>query len=93
MQFARENPSVTVVGLGAGSAVNGDSVDGAREFVSRYGADTAGMTMIYDVSFQSWRPFGVFTQPWMVLINGNGEVIFNQAGRVDLENAPAALGL
>ena len=93
MQFARDNPSVNVVGIGAGSAVNGDSLDGALEFVSRFGADTAGMTMIYDVSFRSWRPWGVSTQPWMVLIDGNGEIIFDQPGRVDLTNAAAALGL
>lgn len=93
MQFARDNPSVNVVGIGAGSVVNGDSLDGAFDFVSRFGADTAGITMIYDVSFRSWRSWGVTTQPWMVLIDGNGEIIFNQPGRVDLANAPAALGL
>lgn len=93
MQFARDNPEVTVVGVGAGSAVNGDTLDGAYEFMSRFDADGAGMTMIYDRSFRSWRQWGVSTQPWMVLIDVNGDVVFNQPGRVDLSNAAAALGI
>jgi len=93
VQFARDYPQVNVVGLGAGSASNGDSLDGAYNFVSRFGADTAGMTMIYDISFRAWRNFGVTTQPWMVLFNADGEMIFNQPGRVDLTSAAAALGV
>jgi len=92
VQFARDNPEINVVGLGAGTVSNGDTLDGALQFTSRFGADAAGVTMVYDTSFQSWRAFGVFTQPWMVLINERGEVIFNQPGRVDLSSAAAALG-
>ena len=74
MQFARDNPNVTVVGVGAGTAVNGDSLDGAYNFVSRFGADTAGMTMLYDVSFRAWRNFGVSNQPWVVLFDTQGQM-------------------
>lgn len=93
MQFARDHPEVTVVGLGAGTASNGDNVDLARTFVNHHGANTAGMTMIYDASFQSWRAFGVSTQPWVVLFDADGNLIFNSPGRVDLDSVAAALGV
>lgn len=92
MQFARDNPNVTVVGVGAGTAVNGDSLDGAYNFVSRFGADTAGMTMLYDVSFRAWRNFGVSNQPWVVLFDTQGQMVYSQPGRVDLTGAAALLG-
>lgn len=93
MQFALNNPSVTVVGVGAGTAVRGDSLDGAYEFVTRHGADTAGMTMLYDVSFRAWRQWGVTTQPWVVLFDAQGNQIFSSPGRVDLGSVATALGL
>ena len=82
-----------MIGLGAGTAANGDSLEGAYDFVNRFGTTSAGITMIYDTSFRAWRNFGVTTQPWMVLFNANGEVIYNQPGRVDLSTAASALGL
>ena len=93
MQFARDNPNVNVVGVGAGSAANGDSLDGAVNFMTRFGADTAGMTMLYDVSFRAWRNFGVTTQPWVVLFDAQGQIVYNQPGRVDLTGAAAVMGV
>ena len=93
MQFALNNPSVNVVGVGAGTAVRGDSLDGAYQFVSRHGADAAGMTMIYDVSFRAWRQWGVTTQPWVVLLDSQGNLIYSNPGRVDLASVETALGL
>lgn len=93
VQFARDNPQITVVGVGAGTAANGDSVDGARAFVERFGAAEAGMTMLYDVSFRAWRQFGVTNQPWVVLFDRNGNMIFTQQGRVDLAGAAEAMGV
>jgi len=93
VQFARDYPQVTVVGVGAGTTANGDSLDGAYDFVSRFGADTAGMTMLYDISFRAWRNFGVTTQPWMVIFDRNGEMIYNRPGRVELDSVATALGL
>lgn len=93
MQFARDHPSVTVIGVGAGTAANGDTLDGAYAFADRFGAGAAGITMIYDVSFRSWRQFGVTTQPWMILFNSRGEMVFSQPGRVDLTGAAAVLGV
>ncbi len=93
MQFARDNPSITVVGVGAGSASNGDTVDGAYDFVSRFGADTAGMTMLYDISFRAWRNFGVSTQPWVVLFDTQGQLVYSQPGRVDLTGAAEIMGV
>jgi len=51
------------------------------------------MTMFYDASFRSWRSFGVFSQPWVVLFDANGQVIYNAPGRVDLDSAAIALGV
>ena len=93
MQFARDNPAVTVVGVGAGTAVNGDSLEGALNFVERFGAGSAGLTMFYDPSFRAWRQFGVTTQPWVILFNTQGEIVYSQAGRVDLAGAAAIMGV
>lgn len=92
MQFARDNPGVNVVGVGAGHSSNGDSLELAQNFMARFGADAAGLTMIYDVSFQSWRTFGVTTQPWVILFDVDGNMVYNQPGRVDLSGASALLG-
>lgn len=91
MQFARDNPNITIVGVGAGSAANGDSLDGAFQFVERHGATLANMTMLYDVSFRSWRTFGVSTQPWSVGFDADGNQLFSQPGRIDLSTVKAAL--
>lgn len=93
MQFARNNPEINIVGVGAGSAVNGDSLDGAFEFVSRHGTTGAGMTMLYDVSFRAWRNFGVSTQPWVVLFDESGAQIYSRPGRIDLPGIAEALGV
>jgi len=91
VQFARDNPDITIVGMGAGSVVNGDSLDGALEFVQRHGATLPNMSMLYDVSFQSWRLFRVSSQPWVVGFNAAGEQVFHQGGRVDMASVAAAL--
>jgi hypothetical protein len=91
VQFARDNPNINVVGMGSGSATNGDSLDGAFEFVQRHGATLPNMTMIYDPSFLSWRTFRVSTQPWGVGFDAEGNMIFSQPGRIDLTSVAAAL--
>ncbi len=66
--------------MGAGAAPL-DSLDLAFEFVSRTG--TGGLPMIYDVSFQSWRQFGVTSQPYWVLYDRDGAPVAAQGGAVD----------
>jgi len=92
VQLAQNNPNVTVVGIGAGTAANGDSLDGAYQFVDHHGANLSNMSMIYDVSFRAWRNFGVTTQPWVVLFDASGNQIYNQPGRIDFASVVAALG-
>jgi len=92
VQFARDHPHITIVGVGAGSAANGDSLDGAFEFVRAHGATLANMRMLYDVSFRSWRNFGVSTQPWSIGFDADGNQVFSQPGRIDLAGVSAALG-
>lgn len=91
MQFARENPNITVVGVGAGTTQNGDSLQLALDFARFHGATLPNMTMLYDVSFRSWRQFQVSTQPWGIGFNAAGEQVFNLSGRIDLSTAAAAL--
>ncbi len=91
MQFARDNPQITVVGIGAGSAVNGDSLEGAIEFNNAFGASGAGITMIYDVSFRTWRNFSVRSQPWSIGFDADGMMVFSNSGRVDFGSVEAAL--
>ena len=92
MQFARDHPEITIVGVGAGTAVNGDSLDGALNFVQAHGATLPNMRMLYDVSFRSWRTFGISTQPWSVGFDADGNQIFSQPGRIDLASVSAAFG-
>lgn len=92
MQFARDHPEITIIGVGAGSAVNGDSLDGAFSFVDRHGTRLPNVRMLYDVSFRSWRTFGVSTQPWSVGFDAEGNQVFSQPGRIDLASVSAALG-
>ncbi len=92
MQFARNHPEITIVGIGAGTAVNGDSLDGALNFVQNHGATLANMRMLYDVSFRSWQSFGVTTQPWSIGFDDEGNRLFSQPGRIDLASVSAAFG-
>ena len=92
MQFARDHPDVTIVGIGAGTAVNGDSLNGALDFVQRHGTTLPNMRMFYDVSFRSWRSFGVTTQPWSIGFDDEATQIFSQPGRIDLASVSAAFG-
>jgi len=77
--------------MGSGSAVNGDSLDGAYQFIERHGANLPNMRMIYDNSFRSWRTFRVSTQPWGVGFDAEGDMVFSQPGRIDLSTVAAAL--
>lgn len=92
MQLARDNPHITIVGVGAGTTARGDSLDGAYTFVDHHGANLPNMRMLYDVSFRAWRNFQVTTQPWVILFDSNGNQIYNQPGRVDFASVAAALG-
>ncbi|MEM7094739.1 MAG: hypothetical protein AAF567_17170 [Actinomycetota bacterium] len=91
MQFARDHPEITIVGMGAGSAVNGDSLALALDFVERHQATLPNMTMLYDVSFRSWRNFGVISQPWSFGYDAAGTQVFSLPGRIDLASVSAAL--
>ena len=92
MQFARDNPQINIVGVGAGHPANGDSLEGAMEFAQRYGTASAGVAMLYDTSFRSWRNYGVTTQPWSVLFDDAGNQVASIPGRIDLESVAAAIG-
>ncbi len=49
------------------------------------GTGDGSMTMVYDASFDSWRQFGVISQPFWVLYDRTGKPIANRPGQVDFE--------
>ncbi len=90
MQFARDHPEINVVGVGAGHAANGDSLEGAYEFVSNHKIGPANMTMLYDNSFRAWQQFGVFNQPWVILFDADGIQFLSQPGRIKFDTVTDA---
>jgi len=72
--------------MGAGHSANGDSLELAVQFARFHGTEAAGMTMVYDPSFQAWRHFRVSSQPWTVVLDASGNQLFNQPGRVDFSS-------
>ncbi len=52
-----------------------DSLDLAKSFVQRNGTDTP--TMVWDASFDSWSHYGVSGQPFVILVDAEG----NELGR------------
>lgn len=62
---ADHGDELTVVGLGAK-----DSLDEAREFVSRHGVTTP--LMVYDAGFASWKHFGIDGSPAAILFDREG---------------------
>lgn len=77
--MAQQYPELHVVGLGAQ-----DSLDFANEFVSSTGTGGVGLTMVWDPSFDSWRQFGVRSQPYWILLDAGGNEVTSRPGAVDI---------
>ena len=84
MQLAQDSPQLNIVGLGGQ-----DSLDFANSFVELTG--TADLNMVWDPSFNSWREFGVRSQPYWILFDANGELVESRPGSIDFEAVRAAL--
>lgn len=84
--MAQQNPSLTVIGLGAQ-----DSIEFANEFVSTTGTGGGEITMLWDPSFDSWRHFGVRSQPYWILFDANGTMVTSRPGAVDTNAVVAVL--
>ena len=84
--MAQDNPALHVVGLGAQ-----DSLDFANEFVSSTGTGGATITMVWDPSFESWRQFGIRSQPYWILYDAAGNEVTSRPGAVDLAAVQAVL--
>lgn len=84
MQLAQENPELNIIGLGAQ-----DSLGQANDFVARTG--TESLTMVWDPSFDSWREFGVRSQPYWILFDAQGELVQSRPGAIDFGAVREAL--
>ena len=78
-QLAQENPELHVLGLGAQ-----DSLDFANRFVASAGVADSGITLVWDQSFQSWRQFGIRSQPYWILFDDAGNEVASRPGSVDV---------
>lgn len=78
MQLAQSRPELNVIGLGAQ-----DSIELATDFVEFTETADAGVTMIYDPTFASWRSFGIRSQPYWVLFDDQGNELVSRPGGID----------
>jgi hypothetical protein len=85
-QLAQDNPDLHVLGLGAQ-----DSLDFANEFVARGNLADSGITLVWDPSFDSWREFGIRSQPYWILYDAQGNEVTSRPGSVDLGAVRAVL--
>jgi len=76
--------------MGAG-APPWDSVELAYDFVNRTGTSGGQIPMIYDESYQSWRQFGVASQPFWVLFDAAGNQVVARPGAVDFDTVRSVL--
>lgn len=85
-QLAQDNPDLHVLGLGAQ-----DSLDFANQFVARGNLADSGITLVWDPSFDSWREFGIRSQPYWILYDARGNEVTSRPGSVDLGAVQAVL--
>ena len=86
MQLAQQFPQLNIVGLGAQ-----DSLQQANDFVARTGTGGGEINMVWDQSFETWRAFGVRSQPYWMLFDASGEMIFSSPGAIDFDAVGSAL--
>jgi len=84
VQLAQQAPHLNIIGLGAQ-----DAIEQANDFVAR--TATEDLTMVWDPSFDSWRHFGVRSQPYWILFDANGDIIESRPGAIDFDAVRDAL--
>lgn len=77
--MAQQYPALNVLGLGAQ-----DNLDYAYDFLAATGTGGGAISMVWDPSFESWRQFGVRSQPYWILYDAQGNEIASQPGAIDL---------
>jgi len=78
VQLAQRHPELNVIGLGAQ-----DSVELATDFVEFTETADTDVTMIYDPTFETWRTFGIRSQPYWLLFDDQGNELVSRPGFVD----------
>ena len=86
MQLAQQNPELNIIGMGAQ-----DDLEFAYRFIDRTGTGNGEITMIWDESFESWRAFGIRSQPYWLLYDAAGELIGSGPGAIDFSAVQSAL--
>lgn len=85
--MAQQNPSLNVIGLGTQ-----DSLDFANEFVASTGTGGGEIKMVWDASFQSWRQFGIRSQPYWILYDAQGNEVTSSPGAVNIAAVQDVIG-
>lgn len=75
-----------MIGLGAQ-----DSLGYAEDFIAGTGTGGGEITMVWDPSFDSWRAFGIRSQPYWILFDAAGNQVTSRPGAVDLAAVAAVL--
>ena len=78
-QLAQDYPDLNIVGLGSQ-----DTIEFANEFVTATGTGGGDISMVWDASFDSWREFGVRSQPYWILYDDAGNLVTSRPGAVDI---------
>ncbi len=60
-----------------------DSLEYANEFVASTRTGGGQITMIWDQSFESWRHFGIRSQPYWILYDAEGNLVSSSPGSVN----------
>lgn len=78
-QLAQANPDLHVLGLGAQ-----DNLEVANQFVANTNLGDSDITLVWDASFDSWRQFGIRSQPYWILYDDQGNEVTSRPGAIDL---------
>jgi len=68
-----------------------DTLELANSFVASTGTGSGDITMVWDASFDSWREFGIRSQPYWILYDAQGNEVTSRPGRVDIAAIEATL--
>ena len=75
-----------MIGLGAQ-----DNLDYANDLVAATSTGGGAITMVWDPSFDSWRAFGIRSQPYWILYDAEGNIVMSRPGAVDLNAVGSVL--
>ena len=84
--MARQYPELNVIGIGAQ-----DTEGEAYDFVADTATGGGEITMVWDASFDSWRSYGVRSQPYWILYDAQANQVASRPGAVSIADVDAVL--